>query len=285
MLKKSTPKKASAPTKTPAPKKAAPKKAVPKKPPHKKASAPNKEITSDIEASASHLPAVPKKTFTAKKNVEADIEDFDLEEYKASAQDTSRHSRSFSVHSPLFRYSPSRSRHSPSRSRRSQSQRSRHSPSRSRRSQSQRSRHSPSRSRRSQSRRSRRSPSRSRRSRSPSGRSRRSHSRHRRSRRSRSRSWSRRPSQRPPLPRSHKRLVFDTEYEAAAYVAERPQLLKIANEMASYDGLDASDKEDRSVVLSQQVRCLLLYSKTQYKTHKMSLGINDVSNIFKMFVL
>src|SRR2546423_7051223 len=278
MLKKSTPKKASAPTKTPAPKKAAPKKAAPKKPPPKKASAPNKEITSDIEASASHLPAVSKKTFTAKKNVEADIEDFDLEEYKASAQDTSRHSRSFSVHSPLFRYSPSRSRHSPSRSRRSQSQRSRHSPSRSRHSQSRRSRHSPSRSRRSQSRRSRRS-------RSPSGRSRRSHSRHQRSRRSRSRSWSRCPSQRPPLPRSHKRLVFDTEYEAAAYVAERPQLLKIANEMASYDGLDASDKEDRSVVLSQQVRCLLLYSKTQYKTHKMSLGINDVSNIFKMFVL
>ena len=263
MLKKSTPKKASAPTKTPAPKKAAPKKAAPKKPPPKKASAPNKEITSDIEASASHLPAVSKKTFTAKKNVEADIEDFDLEEYKASAQDTSRHSRSFSVHSPLFRYSPSRSRHSPSRSRRSQSQRSRHSPSPSQRSQSRRSR----------------------RSRSPSGRSRRSHSRHRRSRRPRSRSWSRRPSQRPPLPRSHKRLVFDTEYEAAAYVAERPQLLKIANEMASYDGLDASDKEDRSVVLSQQVRCLLLYSKTQYKTHKMSLGINDVSNIFKMFVL
>src|SRR5437763_7017122 len=293
MPKKSTPKKASAPTKTPAPKKTAPKKAVPKKPPPKKASAPNKEITSDIEASASHLPAVSKKTFTAKKNVEADIEDFNLEEYKASAQDTSRHSRSFSVHSPLFRYSLSRSRHSPSRSRRSQSQRSRHSPSRSRRSQSQRSRHSPSRSRRSQSRRSRHSPSRSRRSqsrrsrrsRSPSGRSRRSHSRHRRSRRSRSRSWSRRPSQRPPLPRSHKRLVFDTEYEAAAYVAERPQLLKIANEMASYDGLDASDKDDRSVVLSQQVRCLLLYSKTQYNTHKMSLGINDVSNIFKMFVL
>ena len=248
MLKKSTPKKASAPTKTPAPKKAAPKKAAPKKPPPKKASAPNKEITSDIEASASHLPAVSKKTFTAKKNVEADIEDFDLEEYKASAQDTSRHSRSFSVHSPLFRYSPSRSRHSPSRSRRSQSRRSR-------------------------------------RSRSPSGRSRRSHSRHRRSRCSRSRSWSRRPSQRPPLPRSHKRLVFNTEYEAAAYVAERPQLLKIANEIACYDGLDASDKEDRSVVLSQQVRCLLLYSKTQYKTHKMSLGINDVSNIFKMFVL
>jgi len=99
MPKKSTPKKASAPTKTPAPKKAAPKKAAPKKPPPKKASAPNKEITSDIEASASHLPLVPKKTFTAKKNVEADIEDFDLEEYKASAQDTSR---SFSVHSPLF---------------------------------------------------------------------------------------------------------------------------------------------------------------------------------------
>src|SRR2546421_11262866 len=122
MPKKSTPKKASAPTKTPAPKKAAPKKAAPKKatpkkaapkkaalkkPPSKKASAPNKEITSDIEASANHLPAVSKKTFTAKKNVEADIEDFDLEEYKASAQDTSRHSRSFSVHSLLFRYSPS----------------------------------------------------------------------------------------------------------------------------------------------------------------------------------
>src|SRR2546430_12288336 len=88
------------------------------------------------KASASHLPAVSKKTFTAKKNVEADIEDFDLEEYKASAQDTSRHSRSFSVHSPLFRYSPSLLRHSPSQSRHSQSQRLRHSPSRSRRSQS-----------------------------------------------------------------------------------------------------------------------------------------------------
>ena len=88
MLKKSTPKKASALTKTPALKKAAPKK-----------TAPNKEITSDIEASASHLPPVPKKTFTAKKIVKADIEDFDLEEYKASAQDTSH---SFSVHSPLF---------------------------------------------------------------------------------------------------------------------------------------------------------------------------------------
>src|SRR6185369_11106743 len=109
MLKKSTPKKASAPTKTPAPKKAAPKKPLPKK-----AFAPNKKITSDIEASASHLPPVPKKTFTAKKNVEADIEDFNLEEYKASAQDTLRHSCSFSVHSPLFLYSPSRSRHSPS---------------------------------------------------------------------------------------------------------------------------------------------------------------------------
>src|SRR2546421_8026557 len=73
MPKKSTPKKASAPTKTPAPKKAAPKKAAPKKPPPKKASAPYKEITSDIEASASHLPAVSKKTFTAKKNVKAKI--------------------------------------------------------------------------------------------------------------------------------------------------------------------------------------------------------------------
>src|SRR5439155_16926225 len=111
MLKKSTPKKASAPTKTLAPKKAAPKKAAPKKPPPKKASAPNKKITLDIEASASHLPAVSKKTFTAKKNIEADIEDVDLEEYKASAQDTSQHSRSFSVQSRFFRYSPSGSRH------------------------------------------------------------------------------------------------------------------------------------------------------------------------------
>src|SRR2546423_4567275 len=114
MPKKFTPKKASAPTKTSASKKAAPKKAVPKKatlkkPPPKKASAPNKEITSDIEVSASHLPPVPKKTFTAKKNVEVDIKDFDLEKYKVSVQDTSRHSHSFLVHSPLFRYSPSRS--------------------------------------------------------------------------------------------------------------------------------------------------------------------------------
>jgi hypothetical protein len=54
--------------------------------------------------------------------------------------------------------------------------------------------------------------------------------------------------------------------------------------MAKYDGVDTSDKEDRTVVLSQQVRRLLLYSKAQYKTHKMSLGINHVSNIFKMFV-
>ena len=107
MPKKSTPKKASAPTKTPASKKTVPKKIALKKPPLKKASVPNKEITSDIEVSASHLPAVSKKTFTAKKNVKADIEDFDLEEYKASAQDTSRHSRSFLVHSSLFRYSPS----------------------------------------------------------------------------------------------------------------------------------------------------------------------------------
>ena len=82
MLKKSTPKKASAPTKTPAPKKAAPKKTVPKKaapkkaapkkavlkkPPPKKASAPNKEITSDIEASASHLPAVSKRHLQPKR--------------------------------------------------------------------------------------------------------------------------------------------------------------------------------------------------------------------------
>ena len=102
MLKKFTLKKASALTKTPALKKAAPKKTAPKKPPPKKASAPNTEITSDIEASASHLPAVPKKTFTAKKNVEADIDDFDLEEYKVSAQNTSWHSHSFLVHFPLF---------------------------------------------------------------------------------------------------------------------------------------------------------------------------------------
>src|SRR6185369_2946963 len=103
MSKKSTPKKVSALTKTPALKKAAPKKTAPKKPPPKKASAPNKKITSDIEASASHLPPVPKKTFTAKKNVEANIEDFNLKEYKVSAQDTSQHLHSFSVHSPLFR--------------------------------------------------------------------------------------------------------------------------------------------------------------------------------------
>ena|SRR2546421_1802826 len=102
MPKKFTPKKVSVLTKTLAPKKAASKKATLKKPPPKKASAPNKEITSDIKASASYFPPVPKKTFTAKKNVEADIEDFNLEEYKMSVQDTSRHSRSFSVHSPLF---------------------------------------------------------------------------------------------------------------------------------------------------------------------------------------
>src|SRR5438874_4832902 len=105
MPKKSTPKKTSASTETPAPKKAAPKKAAHKKPPPKKVSVPNKEITSDIEASASHLPVVSKKTFTAKKNVKANIEDFNLKEYKVSAQNTSQHSRSFSVHSPLFRYS------------------------------------------------------------------------------------------------------------------------------------------------------------------------------------
>ena len=80
----------------------APKKAALKKPPPKKASASNKKITLDIEASASHLPPVPKKTFTAKKNVEADIDDFDLEEYKVSAQNTSWHSHSFLVHFPLF---------------------------------------------------------------------------------------------------------------------------------------------------------------------------------------
>ena len=102
MPKKSTPKKTFAPTKTPAYKKAAPNKTTLKKPPPNNVSVPNKKITSDIEASASHLPPVPKKTFTAKKNVEADIDDFDLEEYKVSAQNTSWHSHSFLVHFPLF---------------------------------------------------------------------------------------------------------------------------------------------------------------------------------------
>src|SRR5947209_7441351 len=112
MLKKFTLKKASALKKAPVSKQAAPKKAALKKPPLKKASAPKKETNSDIEASASNLPPVSKKTFTAKKNVESDIEDFDLEEDKPSAQDTSQHSRSFSVHFPLFRYSLPQSQHS-----------------------------------------------------------------------------------------------------------------------------------------------------------------------------
>src|SRR5438270_12191272 len=104
MLKKFTFKKASALKKAPVSKQTAP-----KKPPLKKASAPKKETTSDIEASASNLPPVSKKTFTAKKNVKSDIEDFNLEADKVSAQDTSQHSRSFSVHSSVFQYSLSRS--------------------------------------------------------------------------------------------------------------------------------------------------------------------------------
>ncbi|CAG8776392.1 12869_t:CDS:2, partial [Dentiscutata erythropus] len=40
-------------------------------------------------------------------------------------------------------------------------------------------------------------------------------------------------------------------YEAAAYVAERPELLKIAVQMAQYDGLKVSDNKEKTTVLTQ----------------------------------
>src|SRR5581483_10507573 len=90
-------------TSAPAPKTPVPKKASTSKSTSKVSV--SKASTSNIEASESNLPPVPKKTFTTKKNTEihaTDIKDFDLEEYKMSAQDTSRHSRSLSVHSPFM---------------------------------------------------------------------------------------------------------------------------------------------------------------------------------------
>ena len=86
-----------------------------------KVSVSKKASTSNIEALESNLPPVPKKTFTTKKNTEihaTDGKDLNLEEYKASAQDT--------LHLPsVLQYSPSQSRcsrYSLSRSRHSQSQ-------------------------------------------------------------------------------------------------------------------------------------------------------------------
>ncbi|CAG8491462.1 307_t:CDS:2 [Racocetra fulgida] len=53
------------------------------------------------------------------------------------------------------------------------------------------------------------------------------------------------------LPKSRKTLSFESDYEAAAYVAERPKLLKITNQMAQYDGLKVSDNEEKTTVLTQ----------------------------------
>ncbi|CAG8766445.1 24172_t:CDS:2 [Dentiscutata erythropus] len=55
-----------------------------------------------------------------------------------------------------------------------------------------------------------------------------------------------------PQSNNQNTLLFNTNYEAAAYVAERPKLLKIANQMAQYDGLRKSDNEERTDILTQQ---------------------------------
>ncbi|CAG8572040.1 18300_t:CDS:2 [Gigaspora rosea] len=78
--------------------------------------------------------------------------------------------------------------------------------------------------------------------------SRRSHSRqHSHSRRSRSQSPRSRSKSSQIQLNSRRKLVFSSEYEAAAYVAERSELLKIANDMAHYDGLKMSDNEERNM--------------------------------------
>ncbi|RIB05867.1 hypothetical protein C2G38_2253576 [Gigaspora rosea] len=83
--------------------------------------------------------------------------------------------------------------------------------------------------------------------------SRRSHSRqHSHSRRSRSQSPRSRSKTSQIQLNSRRKLVFSSEYEAAAYVAERSEHLKIANDMAHYDGLKMSDNEERNMVLTQQ---------------------------------
>ncbi|CAG8765077.1 19677_t:CDS:2, partial [Racocetra fulgida] len=56
-------------------------------------------------------------------------------------------------------------------------------------------------------------------------------------------------------PHSRKKIVFESEYKAAVYISERPELLKIANKMAQYDGLKGSDNK-KPEVLTQQLRLL-----------------------------
>ncbi|CAG8810022.1 13282_t:CDS:2, partial [Cetraspora pellucida] len=44
-----------------------------------------------------------------------------------------------------------------------------------------------------------------------------------------------------------KTLLFESDYKVAAYVAEQPELLKIVNQMAYYDGLKMSDNEEKTM--------------------------------------
>ncbi|CAG8710795.1 18143_t:CDS:2, partial [Racocetra fulgida] len=49
-----------------------------------------------------------------------------------------------------------------------------------------------------------------------------------------------------------KALILYLEYEAAAYIFERSELLKIANKIAQYDGLKESDDEKPEVLTQQK---------------------------------
>ncbi|KAF0530838.1 hypothetical protein F8M41_012004 [Gigaspora margarita] len=51
---------------------------------------------------------------------------------------------------------------------------------------------------------------------------------------------------------SRKSLSYNSDYEAAAYVAERQNLLKVANQMAQHEGLTKSDNKESTDVLTQQ---------------------------------
>ncbi|CAG8778475.1 16117_t:CDS:2, partial [Dentiscutata erythropus] len=73
-------------------------------------------------------------------------------------------------------------------------------------------------------------------------------------------------SQSQSQPNNCKILLFKSDYEAAAYVAERPELLKIAVQIAQYDGLKVSDNEEKTTVLTQ----LLISKKLSKQKQKLA---------------
>ncbi|CAG8795226.1 17490_t:CDS:2, partial [Dentiscutata erythropus] len=65
---------------------------------------------------------------------------------------------------------------------------------------------------------------------------------------------------------------------AAAYIAERQKLLKIANQMAQYNGLTKSDNKENIDVLTQQVRVQHLTKAIIYKCVKLCFLLRKFSH-------